>query len=322
MFPIRLPPVFSTIHCDADPNPNGERASTASRAASAIKTVKSAMSVPENELKRWRRTFDTNAQSAVESEKCVACSRCYFPVVDGRTARYLNADQFVNAIAPKGDLTKIGRAQFATLFPVADSSKRGLVSWDDFVVFQTILKRPDADYWIAFQYFDVYVPFTVPNSILNTHRQTEITPEPSPTMSSRKCSRRTSDQMPFLSTLTGAYLTVLCFQFFIHGLNAVTGSNFTWAKRMEHMSLVVRLFHIEFRRTSHNPCIDSEFTQLMKGLQGERLRQSFKFLDNDQDGFIRPDQFTRKIRVSGKNTGAVIVRSSAEQSVGSWQRVG
>ena len=63
----------------------------------------------------------------------------------------------MNAIAPKADLTKIGRAQFATLFPVADSSKRGLVSWDDFVVFQTILKRPDADYWIAFQYFDVCV---------------------------------------------------------------------------------------------------------------------------------------------------------------------
>jgi solute carrier family 25 aspartate/glutamate transporter 12/13 len=30
------------------------------------------------------------------------------------------------------------------------------MSWDDFVVFQTLLKRPDADYYIAFQYFDVY----------------------------------------------------------------------------------------------------------------------------------------------------------------------
>lgn len=64
----------------------------------------------------------------------------------------------MNAIAPKSDLSsKIGRAQFATLFRVADTTKRGLVSWDDFVVFETILKRPDADYWIAFQYFDVYV---------------------------------------------------------------------------------------------------------------------------------------------------------------------
>lgn len=68
----------------------------------------------------------------------------------------MNSEQFVNAIAPKGDLYKIGRAQFATLFRVADTNKRGLLSWDDFVVFETILKRPDADYWIAFQYFDVY----------------------------------------------------------------------------------------------------------------------------------------------------------------------
>lgn len=71
--------------------------------------------------------------------------------------RYLSSEQFVNAIAPSGDLTKIGRQQFAILFKVADSSKRGAVSWDDFVVFETLLKRPDADYWIAFQYFDVYV---------------------------------------------------------------------------------------------------------------------------------------------------------------------
>lgn len=35
----------------------------------------------------------------------------------------------------------------------------------------------------------------------------------------------------------------------------------------------------------------------MKGLQGERLRQSFKFLDQDEDGFIQPDQFKRIIMV-------------------------
>ena len=69
--------------------------------------------------------------------------------------RYLNKDQFVNAIAPASDLSKFGRAQFAILFRVADTNKRGLVSWDYFVVFETLLKRSDADYWIAFQYFDV-----------------------------------------------------------------------------------------------------------------------------------------------------------------------
>lgn len=35
----------------------------------------------------------------------------------------------------------------------------------------------------------------------------------------------------------------------------------------------------------------------MKGLQGERLRQAFQYLDKDQDGFIRPDEFKRIILV-------------------------
>lgn len=35
----------------------------------------------------------------------------------------------------------------------------------------------------------------------------------------------------------------------------------------------------------------------MKGLQGERLRQAFKYLDTNMDGFILPDQFKRIILV-------------------------
>lgn len=38
---------------------------------------------------------------------------------------------------------------------------------------------------------------------------------------------------------------------------------------------------------------DNEFTQLMKGLQGERLRQAFRYFDENQEGVIRPDQFKR-----------------------------
>jgi solute carrier family 25 (mitochondrial aspartate/glutamate transporter), member 12/13 len=67
----------------------------------------------------------------------------------------LDRDSFVNAIAPSEDFTKIRRDQFAVLFKVADQSNRDLVSWDDFTVFQTLLKRPDADYLIAFKFFDV-----------------------------------------------------------------------------------------------------------------------------------------------------------------------
>jgi solute carrier family 25 aspartate/glutamate transporter 12/13 len=91
------------------------------------------------------------------------------PTFDGRclsAARFLDRDSFVNAIAPSGDVGKIGRAQFAILFRVADQQRRGLVSWDDFCVFETLLKRPDADYRIAFQYFDVYVASTVLSSLV------------------------------------------------------------------------------------------------------------------------------------------------------------
>ncbi|KAG6879564.1 hypothetical protein C0992_001391 [Termitomyces sp. T32_za158] len=117
-----------TVHDDSEQGP--------SLAASALKTVRTALDVPERELARWRRIFDAHSK-----------------VVDGE--KYLDPESFVNAIAPSGDLSKIGRAQFALLFRVADASRRGLVSWDDFTVFETLLKRPDADYWMAFRYFDV-----------------------------------------------------------------------------------------------------------------------------------------------------------------------
>ena len=65
---------------------------------------------------------------------------------------------------------------------------------------------------------------------------------------------------------------------------------------MELMCLDVR-HGTYFIFISINPPADNEFTQLMKGLQGERLRQAFKHLDDNQDGFIRPDQFKRIILV-------------------------
>jgi Ca2+-binding EF-hand superfamily protein len=42
---------------------------------------------------------------------------------------------------------------------------------------------------------------------------------------------------------------------------------------------------------------DNEFTQVMKGLQGERLRQAFRYFDKDGDGYIMPEDFKRIILV-------------------------
>ncbi|KIJ66207.1 hypothetical protein HYDPIDRAFT_86886 [Hydnomerulius pinastri MD-312] len=212
-----LPSVLTTVHCDGQDTP-----STITR--SALKSVRNVVAAPENELKRWRRVFDANAKVVVDGE------------------RFLDPENFVNAIAPRGDLTKIGRAQFAILFRVADASKRGLVSWEDFTVFETLLKRPDADYWMAFQYFDVDNSGTI-----------------------------TYDEFKNVFT-ANVGTSAIPFDFDCDWVKLYLGK-----KNGTHV-------------LGYN-----EFTQLMKGLQGERLRQSFKYLDTDQDGFIRPDQFKQII---------------------------
>lgn len=213
---IPLPRIFERVYADAE-NEGG-------KASRALETVKSVVRTPESELKRWRRVFEANAKTVIDGE------------------RFLDRDQFVNAIAPTGDLTRIARAQFAVLFRVADGSKRGRVSWDDFTVFQTLLKRPDADYWIAFQYFDVDSSGTITFDELKNVFQANVGP----------------DAIPF---------------------------NFDcdWAK-----------LYLGKKNGTHVLGYN-EFTQLMKGLQGERLRQGFKYLDDNQDGFIKPDQFKRII---------------------------
>ncbi|KAH7886041.1 mitochondrial carrier, partial [Phlebopus sp. FC_14] len=213
--------------------------SSSSLAGSALKSVRNAVAAPESELKRWKRIFDGSAKVVVDGEK------------------FLDPESFISAIAPSGDLTKIGRAQFAILFRVADTAKRGLVSWDDFTVFQTLLKRPDADYWMAFQYFDVDNSGTI-----------------------------TFDEFKNVFT-ANVGTSAIPFDFDCDWVKLYLGK-----KNGTHV-------------LGYN-----EFTQLMKGLQGERLRQAFRYLDKDQDGFIRPDQFKQIIlEIAGhKLSDAVVER--------------
>ncbi|KAF9015681.1 mitochondrial carrier domain-containing protein [Cyathus striatus] len=241
-----LPRILPTVHCDTNPE-------QPSVAASALKTVRTAVAVPESELKRWRRTFDANAK-----------------VINGE--KFLDPESFVNAIAPKEDLTKIGRAQFAILFRVADASRRGLVSWDDFTVFETLLKRPDADYWMAFQYFDVDNSGYITYDEFKTVFSANIGP----------------DAIPF---------------------------DFDW--QVDWVKLYLG------KKNGTHVLGYNEFTQLMKGLQGERLRQAFKFLDADQDGFIRPEEFKRIIlEIAGhKLSDAVIDRLPTLCTLSPGQRI-
>ena len=58
-----LSSILPSIHCEAQDKP--------SVTGAALKSVRSAVSAPERELKRWRRVFDANAKVVVNGEKCV-----------------------------------------------------------------------------------------------------------------------------------------------------------------------------------------------------------------------------------------------------------
>lgn len=137
--------------------------------SAAVSAVKQTVASPEAEYRRWRKTFDAFA-AEVGGEPYVYHSHwnltCYFyyscnarnfgtPLTSFLSARFLDQQSFVNAIAPGDDLSKIRHDQYSVLFRVADQKKRGRISWDDFFIFNTLLKRPDADYLIAFKFFDV-----------------------------------------------------------------------------------------------------------------------------------------------------------------------
>ncbi|KAJ9102397.1 hypothetical protein QFC21_002797 [Naganishia friedmannii] len=183
----------------------------------------------DTELTRWRKTFDAFAK--VEK--------------DGK--RYLDASSFIDAIAPSEDFTKIKRAQYGILFRVADINARGLVSWEDFTVFETLLKRPDADYQIAFQYFDSDSSGTISFDEFKG-------------IFSHAIGSGTPDSIPF--------------DFDCDWVKLYLG------KRGGQQSHVLGY---------------TEFTQLIKGLQGERLRQAFRHFDSDADGYIKPDEFQKII---------------------------
>jgi solute carrier family 25 aspartate/glutamate transporter 12/13 len=62
------PNTLPVVHADSG-NAGGSPASR------VVQTVKSAVRVPESEIKRWRRTFDANAKAVADGEKCVSfCS--------------------------------------------------------------------------------------------------------------------------------------------------------------------------------------------------------------------------------------------------------
>ncbi|KAI8076779.1 mitochondrial carrier domain-containing protein [Halteromyces radiatus] len=155
---------------------------------------------------------------------------------------YMNKDDFLAAIAPGEDFEKIKREQFGLLYKIADTSNQGLISFNDFVIFQNLLSKPDAEYEVAFRLFDINntgkITFDQFKQVLSSNLP--------------------SDAVPF--------------DFDCDWLKLYIGS-----------------------KDGHYQLTYEEFSQLLKGLQGERLRQEFKHYDQKQTGYISTENFKRII---------------------------
>lgn len=175
-------------------------------------------------LEQYRRTFQKYASVEQDQEKL------------------MTKDDFLSAIAPGEDFKKIAREQFELLYKLADRNERGLVTFDDFVIFQDLLSKPDAEYEVAFRVFDVNgtgkVTFDGFKNVLSSNMPPDAVP----------------------------------FDFDCDWLKLYIGS-----------------------KEGNHELSYQEFTQLIKGLQGERLRQEFKHYDKDQTGFILPEDFKKII---------------------------
>ncbi|KAI7822542.1 mitochondrial carrier [Gamsiella multidivaricata] len=99
------------------------------------------------------KTFSSSPANEVAIERYKRVFQ-KFASVEKNGEKLMTKDDFVNAIAPGEDYKRLQRSQYGVLFNVADQSKNGLLSLSDFVVFENLLTRPDAEYEIAFRLFD------------------------------------------------------------------------------------------------------------------------------------------------------------------------
>ncbi|KAF9917663.1 mitochondrial aspartate-glutamate transporter agc1 [Lobosporangium transversale] len=165
-----------------------------------------------------------------------------FASIEKNGEKFMTKDDFVNAIAPGEDYKRLQRSQYGVLFNVADQSKSGILSLSDFIVFENLLTRPDAEYEIAFRLFDTKGSGTITREQFKQILSANIGPD------------------------------AIAFDFDCEWLKLYTGG-----------------------KSATHEMPYKEFTQVLKGLQAERLRQAFKYYDTQAIGYITPDEFRRII---------------------------
>ncbi|KAI8849124.1 mitochondrial carrier domain-containing protein [Chytridium lagenaria] len=69
-------------------------------------------------------------------------------------SKLMNQDDFLRAIAADKDFFRVPKERYLILFKLADRSKKGSLTKDDFVAFGDLLSKPDAEFEVAFRLFD------------------------------------------------------------------------------------------------------------------------------------------------------------------------
>ncbi|CCJ30988.1 unnamed protein product, partial [Pneumocystis jirovecii] len=78
-----------------------------------------------------------------------------YATVEQHGQLYMNLDNFINAIVPEEYSHKIKREEYSLIFKVADVNKRGLLSLQDWICFENLLEKHDAENEIVFKFFDL-----------------------------------------------------------------------------------------------------------------------------------------------------------------------
>ncbi|RKP03328.1 hypothetical protein CXG81DRAFT_4512, partial [Caulochytrium protostelioides] len=68
--------------------------------------------------------------------------------------KYMDRDDFIRAIAPHREFYAQPPERYGILFELADLTRTGRISLQEFVDFETVLAQPDAEYDLAFRLFD------------------------------------------------------------------------------------------------------------------------------------------------------------------------
>ncbi|CAO3672716.1 unnamed protein product [Rhizopus stolonifer] len=166
-----------------------------------------------NRLDQHRRVFQKHASLEKNNEKVIS------------------RDDFLSAIAPTETFEKVQKTQYELLYRLADRNTKDWITLDDFLIFQDLISKPDAEYEVAFRLFDVQgkgeVSLEEFKQVLSSHQPFDF--------------------------------------------------NYDWLK------LYGPTFNYQ------------EFSQVIRGVQDERVRQEFKQYDKESTGYILPEDFQRII---------------------------